>query len=140
MKKLNLKFEIEVLCKTLSLDLTADLRPGNLLKDYDKLNQILSQIKIHGNQGASTHQMGAQGRGPVGMGPSLTQVPGGSIGNQAVIGSKGPVDPTTAMQFQMSGIGSNIDATGPGPTSGAGMAGNFLAGAGMGAALIWVQH
>ena len=134
--KLNLKFEIEVLCKTLSLDLTADLRPGNLLKDYDKLNQILSQIKIHGNQGASTHQMGAQGRGPVGMGPSLTQVPGGSIGNQAVIGSKGPVDPTTAMQFQMSGIGSNIDATGPGPTSGAGMAGNFMAGAGMGAALM----
>ena len=55
--KLNLKFEIEVLCKTLSLDLTADLRPGNLLKDYDKLNQILSQIKIPVRIHASTQRL-----------------------------------------------------------------------------------
>merc|ERR1719216_44207 len=39
--KLNLKFEIEVLCKTLSLELHT-LQPGNLLKDYDKLTQMLN--------------------------------------------------------------------------------------------------
>ena len=39
--KLNLKFEIEVLCKTLNLELHS-LQPGNLLKDYDKLNQMLN--------------------------------------------------------------------------------------------------
>ena len=38
--KLNLKFEIEVLCKTLNLEL-ADLRPGNLLKDYQRLGKLL---------------------------------------------------------------------------------------------------
>ena len=130
--KLNLKFEIEVLCKTLSIDLALDLRPGNLLKDYDKLNQILSQIKIQGNQGPNSHQIGSQGRGPAGMGPSLTQVQGNSMSNQAVIGSKGPMDPTTAMQFAMGGMGSNLDATGPGFT-GPPMG---MAGAGMGAALM----
>ena len=39
--KLNLKFEIEVLCKNLNMELTA-LRPGNLLKEHDKLNKILN--------------------------------------------------------------------------------------------------
>ena len=39
--KLNLKFEIEVLCKTLNIELHS-LTPGNLLKDYDKLNQMLN--------------------------------------------------------------------------------------------------
>merc|ERR1719282_2020612 len=38
--KLNLKFEIEVLCKTLSIEL-AELRPGNLLKDYQRLGKLL---------------------------------------------------------------------------------------------------
>ena len=37
--KLNLKFEIEVLCKTLNIELHT-LQPGQLLKDYDKLNQM----------------------------------------------------------------------------------------------------
>ncbi|KAK1887990.1 CCR4-NOT transcription complex subunit 1 [Dissostichus eleginoides] len=36
--KLNLKFEIEVLCKNLSLDIN-DLKPGTLLKDKDKLKK-----------------------------------------------------------------------------------------------------
>lgn len=39
--KLNLKFEIEVLCKTLAIELHS-LQPGDLLKDYDKLNQMLN--------------------------------------------------------------------------------------------------
>ena len=39
--KLNLKFEIEVLCKSLNIELPS-LNPGNLLKDYDKLNQMLN--------------------------------------------------------------------------------------------------
>merc|ERR1719369_2557358 len=39
--KLNLKFEIEVLCKTLSIEIN-ELRPGNLLKDYQRLGKLLS--------------------------------------------------------------------------------------------------
>ncbi len=39
--KLNLKFEIEVLCKNLSIELT-QLRPGTLLKEHDKLNKMLN--------------------------------------------------------------------------------------------------
>ncbi|XP_061139908.1 CCR4-NOT transcription complex subunit 1 isoform X11 [Syngnathus typhle] len=41
--KLNLKFEIEVLCKNLSLDIN-DLKPGNLLKDKDKLKSLEEQL------------------------------------------------------------------------------------------------
>ncbi|RXM33587.1 CCR4-NOT transcription complex subunit 1 [Acipenser ruthenus] len=40
---LNLKFEIEVLCKNLSLDIN-DLKPGNLLKDKDKLKALDEQL------------------------------------------------------------------------------------------------
>lgn len=41
--KLNLKFEIEVLCKNLSLDIN-DLKPGNLLKDKEKLKALEEQL------------------------------------------------------------------------------------------------
>lgn len=41
--QLNLKFEIEVLCKNLSLDIN-DLKPGNLLKDKDKLKNLEDQL------------------------------------------------------------------------------------------------
>ncbi|XP_075998562.1 CCR4-NOT transcription complex subunit 1 isoform X4 [Genypterus blacodes] len=41
--KLNLKFEIEVLCKNLSLDIN-DLKPGTLLKDKDKLKCLEEQL------------------------------------------------------------------------------------------------
>uniref|UniRef100_A0A665V2F0 CCR4-NOT transcription complex subunit 1 n=1 Tax=Echeneis naucrates TaxID=173247 RepID=A0A665V2F0_ECHNA len=41
--KLNLKFEIEVLCKNLSLDIN-DLKPGNLLKDKEKLKGLEEQL------------------------------------------------------------------------------------------------
>ncbi|XP_078805516.1 CCR4-NOT transcription complex subunit 1 isoform X2 [Oryzias latipes] len=41
--KLNLKFEIEVLCKNLSLDIN-DLKPGNLLKDKEKLKMLEEQL------------------------------------------------------------------------------------------------
>ncbi|XP_062418721.1 CCR4-NOT transcription complex subunit 1 isoform X1 [Pungitius pungitius] len=41
--KLNLKFEIEVLCKNLSLDIN-DLKPGTLLKDKDKLKTLEEQL------------------------------------------------------------------------------------------------
>ncbi|XP_039763279.1 CCR4-NOT transcription complex subunit 1 isoform X3 [Pararge aegeria] len=41
--KLNLKFEIEVLCKNLSLDIT-DLKPSLYLKDPDKLRTIEFQL------------------------------------------------------------------------------------------------
>ncbi|KAI8491153.1 CCR4-NOT transcription complex subunit 1, partial [Branchiostoma belcheri] len=46
--KLNLKFEIEVLCKTLNLDI-GDLKPGNYLKDKDKLSQIEEQLSAPKN-------------------------------------------------------------------------------------------
>uniref|UniRef100_A0A672QWI7 CCR4-NOT transcription complex subunit 1 n=1 Tax=Sinocyclocheilus grahami TaxID=75366 RepID=A0A672QWI7_SINGR len=41
--KLNLKFEIEVLCKNLSLDIS-ELKPGNLLRDKDKLKNLEEQL------------------------------------------------------------------------------------------------
>ena len=41
--QLNLKFEIEVLCKNLSLDIN-DLKPGNLLKDKDTLKNLEEQL------------------------------------------------------------------------------------------------
>ncbi|XP_043935455.1 CCR4-NOT transcription complex subunit 1 [Protopterus annectens] len=41
--KLNLKFEIEVLCKNLSLDIN-ELKPGNLLKDKEKLKHLDEQL------------------------------------------------------------------------------------------------
>uniref|UniRef100_A0A8C5QAP2 CCR4-NOT transcription complex subunit 1 n=1 Tax=Leptobrachium leishanense TaxID=445787 RepID=A0A8C5QAP2_9ANUR len=41
--KLNLKFEIEVLCKNLALDIN-DLKPGNLLKDKDRLKSLDEQL------------------------------------------------------------------------------------------------
>eukprot|EP00096_Caligus_rogercresseyi_P006991 TRINITY_DN2417_c0_g1_i1.p1 TRINITY_DN2417_c0_g1~~TRINITY_DN2417_c0_g1_i1.p1 ORF type:complete len:1930 (-),score=640.60 TRINITY_DN2417_c0_g1_i1:677-5986(-) len=53
--KLNLKFEIEVLCKTLNLDLNT-LNPGSLLKDYDRLHKILN-VK---NFSLQHHQSSAQ--------------------------------------------------------------------------------
>ncbi|XP_045149632.1 CCR4-NOT transcription complex subunit 1 isoform X3 [Echinops telfairi] len=41
--KLNLKFEIEVLCKNLAIDIN-DLKPGNLLKDKDRLKNLDEQL------------------------------------------------------------------------------------------------
>uniref|UniRef100_A0A803TVR4 CCR4-NOT transcription complex subunit 1 n=1 Tax=Anolis carolinensis TaxID=28377 RepID=A0A803TVR4_ANOCA len=41
--KLNLKFEIEVLCKNLALDIN-ELKPGNLLKDKDRLKALEEQL------------------------------------------------------------------------------------------------
>ncbi|XP_001363026.2 CCR4-NOT transcription complex subunit 1 [Monodelphis domestica] len=41
--KLNLKFEIEVLCKNLSLDIN-ELKPGSLLKDKDRLKNLEEQL------------------------------------------------------------------------------------------------
>lgn len=41
--QLNLKFEIEVLCKNLSLDIS-ELKPGNLLRDKEKLKNLEEQL------------------------------------------------------------------------------------------------
>lgn len=43
MLQLNLKFEIEVLCKNLSLDIS-ELKPGNLLRDKEKLKNLEEQL------------------------------------------------------------------------------------------------
>ena len=39
--KLNLKFEIEVLCKHLTIEIS-ELRPGNVLKDYQRFEKFLN--------------------------------------------------------------------------------------------------
>lgn len=52
--KLNLKFEIEVLCKALSIDIN-DLKPGNILKDQElflKIEPQLSPLPKHKEQQA----------------------------------------------------------------------------------------
>ena len=41
--QLNLKFEIEVLCTNLALDIN-ELKPGNLLKDKDRLKNLDEQL------------------------------------------------------------------------------------------------
>lgn len=60
--KLNLKFEIEVLCKALTLELS-ELSPGTLLKDYDKLNKFLNNFGLTkpGTSASGGAQLGASG-------------------------------------------------------------------------------
>ena len=41
--QLNLKFEIEVVCKIVALDFN-ELKPGNLLKDKDRLKNLDEQL------------------------------------------------------------------------------------------------
>lgn len=41
--KLNLKFEVEVLCKTLSIDIH-DLKPGIVFKDHNRLSRLEPQL------------------------------------------------------------------------------------------------
>ncbi|XP_065578848.1 CCR4-NOT transcription complex subunit 1-like isoform X2 [Artemia franciscana] len=52
--KLNLKFEIEVLCKTLGVDVN-DLKPGNILKDPERLARLEPQLSspIHRVEGVT---------------------------------------------------------------------------------------
>ena len=84
--KLNLKFEIEVLCKTLSLDIS-DLRPGAALKDYQRLGKLLS-FKGFGVNTTASQQALTNLQKPMesmslkkdfmqdnSFGPSLTQAP-----------------------------------------------------------------
>ena len=53
--KLNLKFEIEVLCKHLQLEIS-ELRPGNVLKDHQRLEKLLS-FKDLGSSTAENQQL-----------------------------------------------------------------------------------
>ena len=78
--KLNLKFEIEVLCKTLNLEI-AELRPGNLLKDYQRLGKLLD-IKGFGLNTTQSKPVDEKSRFQIpdnfnngNFGPSLTQAP-----------------------------------------------------------------
>jgi CCR4-NOT transcription complex subunit 1 len=45
--KLNLKFEIEVLCKTLSLEVM-DLKPSSILKDEEAYKVVVRQLPYPG--------------------------------------------------------------------------------------------
>lgn len=67
--KLNLKFEIEVLCKNLSQEL-GQLRPGTLLKDHDQLKKMLS----FGNSFGMKSNAAAGGN--AGVPPQLVSGPG----------------------------------------------------------------
>ncbi|XP_013418035.1 CCR4-NOT transcription complex subunit 1 [Lingula anatina] len=42
--KLNLKFEIEVLCKTLNIDINSDLTAGHYLKDPSRMERLVPQL------------------------------------------------------------------------------------------------
>ncbi len=87
--KLNLKFEIEVLCKSLNIELNT-LHPGNLLKDYDKLNQMLN-VRSFGITTTTKQQSSMLEN------PPLTRMmpPGGSMSNagRSSMGSMGGVPP-----------------------------------------------
>lgn len=54
--QLNLKFEIEVLCKNLSLDIN-DLKPGTLLKDKDKLKSLEEQLSAPKKEAKAPEEM-----------------------------------------------------------------------------------
>lgn len=55
--KLNLKFEIEVLCKHLQLEIS-ELRPGNALKDYQRLEKLLCfKVTISFNWGPFSYRL-----------------------------------------------------------------------------------
>ena len=112
--KLNLKFEIEVLCKTLSIELHS-LHPGNLLKDFDKLNQMLNVRSF----GLSMQKPQSAMLNPpqVGVPP-----PGGGGSGRGGMMTSGPVDPMSGMPMM--------------PAMMAGSHGPGSAGAGMGAALM----
>merc|ERR1719309_1642421 len=80
--KLNLKFEIEVLCKHLQIEI-CDLRPGNALKDYQRLEKLLS-FKDLGGTNTENQSMKSLSKPMIKMhsnestfnpsfGPSLTQ-------------------------------------------------------------------
>jgi CCR4-NOT transcription complex subunit 1 len=63
--KLNLKFEIEVLCKTLNIDIN-DLKPFGYLKDPDRINQI--EMQLSGPAKAKEQPVTPQPEEPMGMG------------------------------------------------------------------------
>jgi len=106
--KLNLKFEIEVLCKTLNIELHT-LQPGQLLKDYDKLNQMA--IRSFG-VGQKPHPILAP-----------PQAPPPTSGGRGMVTST-PMDPMSVGSMPMMA------------TMMAGSHGPGSAGAGMGAALM----
>jgi len=79
--KLNLKFEIEVLCKHLSLEIS-ELRPANVLKDYQRLEKLLS-FKDLGASTSTTQDLKKSiklqdNSFNQSLGPSLTQA-GGNV-------------------------------------------------------------
>lgn len=97
--KLNLKFEIEVLCKTLSVDIN-ELKPGNTLKDVEKLNRMELQLSplqqkhpeptpvLSLAPGHHIQQSQVQ-QGPVA--PPQQNIEQTMVSNEDVIGSAAPV-------------------------------------------------
>ena len=127
--KLNLKFEIEVLCKTLSLELHT-LQPGNLLKDYDKLTQMLN-VPAFGVPLPRPKQPPLMGPPPgaTGAPPQIST----SSGNRMMTPSGGPMDHMSGIPSMSSNPMMPLGQTGP---FAQGPAGTGASGAGFGAALM----
>ncbi|CAM1310304.1 CNOT1 (predicted), partial [Pycnogonum litorale] len=93
--KLNLKFEVEVLCKTLGIDIN-HLTPGNVLKDPEKLAHIETQL----SQSSKNKERALIQRIAVSVPPSSLQ--GGHLEEQNL---SGPV--TTSGMISSSNTGFN---------------------------------
>lgn len=104
--KLNLKFEIEVLCKTLSIDVV-DLKPAVYLKDPDRLSQIeyqLSQPKKEEVQPPSTPQQ----MGPPTDESTSVQMQSSASPSQTGDQSAGPPEPRFSFSDITIGSTSNL--------------------------------
>lgn len=71
--KLNLKFEIEVLCKNLSIDV-AELKPAVYLKDPERLRNLEYQLSHPNKKHESSNNQQQQSQGPIEelVGPTTT--------------------------------------------------------------------
>ncbi|XP_033331917.1 CCR4-NOT transcription complex subunit 1 isoform X4 [Megalopta genalis] len=97
--KLNLKFEIEVLCKNLNIDVVvriSELKPALYLKDPEKLRNLESQLS-HPNKKSEANNNPQQTQGPieelVGPTPTGTIVPQPAPANTTPSLPTGPPEP-----------------------------------------------
>lgn len=105
--KLNLKFEIEVLCKNLSIDV-GELKPALYLKDPEKLRNLEYQLS-HPNKKSESNNNQQQSQGPIEelVGPTTTGtiVPQTAPANTTPSLPTGPPEPRfNYMDISVTGI------------------------------------
>lgn len=136
--KLNLKFEIDVLCRTLALKLT-NLNPGTLLKDYDKLNRMLNfnnfgmsqpPITSSGPPKSSMENSFVQAHRKLDHHPPMPQNMGMDMGPMMPSGGPfGPPSHSMLSQHQPGAAGAGLGrALIAGPTANLGMMGSSSSG------------